>query len=681
VKIPRLFKKTYTAQQLDKKILKHVYQKADAKFLKTRFKKGDDDKYRFSTDGLEKKDARKLKELAKAIKRNRSGLKRGKLIFVALVVVAGLLFSVFFKDRLVEQGAEAALSAAFGAPAQMDGGRLSLVRGEFSFDALQVYDARDPGSYLFELGPSRVSFFWPALAYRRVLVPEVVGTGLAFGTAAPEPYTEIGDSGDPSPADDDAGGDAGTETETGESGFSFAPADFDAKAIVAEQASQFAIYGAVEEERAALERKKAEWESEIDTLEAELASLQTSFDGLPSASDLSDLTALQSNLANARAVASSAQSIQNRIADLDRRIRAEGDYLSTGVDRFSSAYDTDLAALRSVLPAGGFDAGDALGGYVESYLRDKIGPAYDWVLYGLSLVKKDGDDSERRPPRGTRRSGTVVNFPVTQFPRFMIQRMALSGDLGAFDVQHVSSDPDLVPEPWTAAGSWSWGDIPMDLGLALDLRSDEAGFFGLDVSASGAPISIDEGLDGVGLASLAGSLDLVADAAVGKDESGALRIDLELTNLNPAAAGNGAAARIVADSLAAADGLQIAATAEIANADLAGWSVESNAGSLVAARADELGRQALADAQAALEEEYSRLAEQYLADNPLIPPDVAAYAGDLSSLTGQAGGIEGGASGLQTALQDKVEDLGGSASEAVQDAVKDALPTINLPGF
>ena len=190
-KIPSLFRKKYTAKKLEKKIYKKLYVPEDKKYVKGLFteieKKGAKQIPIFAippekAEQLAKKDMKRLKALAKQIKKQKGRVNFVPLIVTAAFIVAIPICFITFKNIIVKKGITYACETIFEAKCDIQNVDFKLLDSSLKIKKLEIANKDDYMKNLVDIGSITVDFDLGQLLRKRFVADELSVLGVDTGT-------------------------------------------------------------------------------------------------------------------------------------------------------------------------------------------------------------------------------------------------------------------------------------------------------------------------------------------------------------------------------------------------------------------------------------------------------------------------------------------------------------------
>ncbi len=688
-KLPKILRKEYTEKKYRKRLLSRVHTEKGRKLLAEHFAQEDDGVYRPApAAGAPETDEARTKELArlaKEIKKNRSAVRKGRVIVVLVVLGSIVAFNLLFKNMLLERGAELGLEAAFRARAEVDNLRFSALDGSLTIDSIRVADRDAPMENLFELGPIAFRMLPVELLKGNVVIEEVSGEALQFGT----PRATSGALprfADPETADAPAGGagiDAGSGLLSG--GALDLP---DPREVVTSYINQSESLAAVEVLRDEAQEARRRWETRVEEL------TQSAERGAAEAEALRGIDPGEiDSVEEARGALETVDRARGTIRGLTEEIQAAagaaGQDLSAlqGVDStLRSAVEADVDDLLGRLP--GFEGGieGLVMGLIQGYLEERLGALYAQGERGLAIYRRLQSDEEREP-RGIGRRGTVVSFPSATFPRFYlgIARASVGnpeeGTFGEGSVQYISSDPDLVPQAPRVAYGDSRHGRRLDVEAVLPAVQEGNELAEVSVSVSGADTRLPGDLSQGVFDSLSAKSDTAIRLRLGRGGRGSGSIDLLLrgTNLGGEAPDD-PIRRALYDGIAGAESVSFAGEFAVADGRIVALSGSSNLAQILSDSVAALLREQRQRYEARLREELSQVLEERIALLREDRQELASVVEDAEALVGRSESWNQVVAETDREIRRRVEALQGETTRRAQEEAesrgRDALDQI-----
>lgn len=640
-RVPALFRKPRTQDQLRRRVLRRVYLPSDQAFIQSLYEPGEAQGSIHIRSNLSQDEMKRLRKLAKGVRANRGFLHPVKISLLIFVVVAVLVFNFVFRDRLVQAAFERGLEEVFQARSEVIGLQVKLLGPALEFDLLRVGDQRKPMQNLFELGSSRLELSLRELLRRRIVVEEFRISEIRFGTerstSAELPLDRQ------RPVTDTADGGAGSLVPELPSLESLGLADFDVAAFVEAHFQSLQTVAAIQAGVTEFEERIAYWESQVNEYQGSMRELQALSESLI-ALDPSTIRTVGQARETYNEVISGVERIESvaeELSSLRTQIVAEGDRLWTDVSALSATINADMEYLTSLLPS----PAEAGAGLAVALL----GPELIEQLLELRVRIEDGRSqlerlqelaASRSTAAGSRRQGRIVSYPSAEFPRYLLQLAELSGlrDPGTAgeeryegSLRAVSSNPNLVDEPTRLSFASSAESRELAFGTELDLRSRAETPVSLEIDARGYPYTAPTLPAAMGLQRFSALSNWELGLRVESDNwtRGALTLGLENIEVT-AAAGAGALGRLLVDVLEEAGAAQIQAEFAFHPSQAPSLNVRSDLEALLRERARGLAEEQLAEYEQQLRSELeSRIQAELAAFEP--------YLGELEALQDQIG--------------------------------------------
>ena len=521
-KAPGVFRKPIKKAKWEKKYLKKIYLPADRDFLKN-LADEEDGMIRISTEGLSKKDLKRLKLLGRVIKKNRK--KVNFILILIIVLLAGgiLFFNFYLKNRLVQQLLETKLEEVFEAQVDTGGVNLSIFRGEFSLDYMAIADAGNPLKNLVEFDSVDAVLSTAELLQGRVFIEELGFAGMKRGTAREVSgalEAGVADRGDEDAETPETGlmAAAGGSIDEVTGQLSALAGDFDAAALLESQKENFVSFTAVEESRAQVDEYRTYWEERIGEWNRRLSEWRDTagWIGTVDADSFATLESAGSTIGRLRTVYTDAgrdySELQTEYSSVQQQYGAAAGMASGIMD----AVETDYRYIESIvtLPAGG--KVDWAASVIEEQLSLPLSKYLDYLDRGLEWYGrfKRFSDAREEKKADARRNGRSLPPPADAPPAFTLVHAFASGrepELNySFDLRNLVSEPDK----WADETSLDIKIETAATGAATALIRET----GLRLDVPAAPFDLGGSLSALDLGAFSGKLSVGSD--VGWTEAG-----------------------------------------------------------------------------------------------------------------------------------------------------------------
>lgn len=691
-KLPKILRKEYKDKRYRRRILSRVHTEKGRKLLAEHFAQGDDGVHRPAAP-VEEDRIKELSRLAKEIKKNRSAVRKGRIILVVLVVGGIVAFNLLFKNMLLERAAERGLEEAFRARAEIDSLRFSAFQGTLTMDSLRVADRREPMENLFELGPIAFRMLPVELLKGNVVIQEISGEALQFGTPRETSGALLRFAEDPKgvpgggPGSATGGSAEGSMAAGGAGGLlSGGVLDLpDPRELVTEFVAASESLATIEGLRQQAEEAQGAWETR-------LAGLQ---EGAENAADRAaelqeinpgEIDSVDQALSARETVEAARESIRDATQDIRAAGRGAREDLAAVEDidnALRSAVEDDIDSLLSRLP--GFDGGveGLVAGLIQGYLQERLGNLYGYGQRGLAIYERLQADSNDEPPAGAGRRGTVVSFPSASYPRFYlgIARASVGnpeeGDFGEGSIEYISSDPDMVEE----APRLTYGDRRGGRELAVEaiLPAVQSGeeLAQVSISLAGVSTALPGDLSQGVFDRLSAESDAAIEFQLGRQGRGRGSIDLLLreTALDgplPEDPIRSALRQALADT----DSISFAGEFSFEDGRLVALDGSSNLGQILADSVARLLEERRQVYEARLREELNNALQERLATLREEQGELAAVVDDVQALVDRSESWNQVLAETEAEVERRLQALQDQAQEEVERRGQDALDNI-----
>ena len=190
-KIPSLFRKKYTAKKLEKKIYKKLYVPDDKKYVKSLFtevaKKGKKQTPVYAippekAEQLAKKEMKRLKLLAKQIKKQ-----KGRVNFVPLIVTIAFIVAIpvcftMFKNVIIKKAITVVCEKIFEAKTDIQKVDFKFLDSSLKINKIEIANKNDYMKNLVDIGSITIDFDMAQLLKKRFVADELSVLDVNSGT-------------------------------------------------------------------------------------------------------------------------------------------------------------------------------------------------------------------------------------------------------------------------------------------------------------------------------------------------------------------------------------------------------------------------------------------------------------------------------------------------------------------
>ncbi|MDR2343299.1 MAG: hypothetical protein LBD86_02060 [Spirochaetaceae bacterium] len=671
-KAPPMFRKPIPEKKFEKSIVKFIEIKADREYLFSVFELKDG--FYLVKPGITKKDAAKLKTLAKSVKANRAWSVRAiPLAASAITVSAAVVFCVFFMNPLLERALEQGLEALFEAHSEVDNFHLNPFRFRIGLSGLRVADRDNPMTNLFQMGRIEIRLLPQAALRGKVYIEEVSAGDIQFGTprkvsgalpAHPPKNTKPKTEAPAAPPLIDLAQFDGMELVRSEAD------KLDSKKLYDEAA---ALYGAAFET----------WNTRVADSKKQITEFQDAVKPFIefniNSVDIRDPAAIQNVIKlieDGKAVADRIKGAADQANGIVTGMQADIKNIDALANNAANAVQADINRLKSYIDF----SGGAYNSLVDPVLRQILtGVGWRYINYGKRALevfeKVKTARADQKAEKKETFGGRDVVFPLRRYPSFYMGKLAsdftVQGWNSAIDLRDVSSAPEITGRPVSLKLSVreTGGDGRfVSFSGSADFRDSAAELFDAELSGGNFLFTVGEELDTIGIGGFNGSAGMELRAEGGRD--GSVLIAGEANVKNPALLEpRGIVAEAISGAVSAAGAVELGFeyTRSPESRDDS-FSVNTNIGVLVVEAlkktAAEYARKAAAELERAVRSYISSYAGDYLSND------------DLNKLFAVARGDRDALGSLQSLVRNKISEMEQKVKGAAEEKAKEALEQV-----
>ena len=535
-------KKKINSKVFDKNYAKLLEHPKDNQFFKSCYEEKDG--FFYLKDSLEKADKKKLKELYKAIKANRKGpINFIPILIVGGIIAAGVFFFTVIANPLLGNALEKGLESIFEAKSNVRGFRFSLIKFEISVRGITVANADEPMKNLFQMQRTVIKLKPQAVLRGKIYIEEIRADEIRFGTdrtvsGALPGYVRRQDRVKP-------------EQPPGPPLIDLA--NFDAMALLNQEFDKLTTPKLYDTAITAYNETSEKWQNQVESGKEKVEELRTA------SAPIMNISASSFSVSSPEDI----QKIRDTINDIDTMIKSvqsaadEASKIVSGIEsdinmvrqleqNARNAINDDINHLKSYIDLGSGAAFEAIEPFIMDTLSDA---AQQYVTYGVialdALEKINAlsaqlpkSDKPKKVPKVPFKGRDVV-YPTKAYPAFYLGVLASDFTIDtwnwSFDLQGVSSDPDLYPGK----------PVTLDFGMkedggsrnrevvfagSADFRRNPVDRFKVNIDANGFPIGLRNQFDKLGIGGLTGESAFNVNASGQPDKSFSIGADVNLLN-------------------------------------------------------------------------------------------------------------------------------------------------------
>lgn len=185
-KLPKLLKKAYRADKIEKQLFKKIYISSDKAMLKSLFEENPEKPGTLKIPAdkmIEKLDFKRLKLIAKDVKKNRGSFKLLPFIATVIFIAAVILAFITFKNPLAKKGIQMGMQKIFGARTDIGRVNVEFLNATITINDLQQANANSPMKNIFQIDKTEIHFNLTEALRGKFDAENIEVTGLQIGTA------------------------------------------------------------------------------------------------------------------------------------------------------------------------------------------------------------------------------------------------------------------------------------------------------------------------------------------------------------------------------------------------------------------------------------------------------------------------------------------------------------------
>jgi len=677
-KIPKIFKKSFTEEEFNKRIVKKLFIHEYRNFIRNAFVKDENDRY-ILKDDLDKKELKTLKKIAKSIKSNTGFIFKRKVALVLLILGGIIGFNILFKDKLIERAVERGLQTIFDAKADIRGLKFQIFNARIYFNSLEVADSEEPFRNLFELGKTEVSLGIYQLLKGKVILNNIEfqeiqwGTertisGLLPGRKRISKKTGLRQTG-----------------EMEKQGISLAflqEAERVVDDILEEEKKNIKTLKLIEKLPRDYKEMQNKWESVIDRNKKEIVGLRTKVKPV-SEIKIKNIETLEDALSTYKKVEAAYNEIKKVELSLSKSHKEfKKDLVKVKEDKkkIEESIEGDFAYLSSFIksPEKKQSIANAI---LNRYLQKYLGKMYTYAVRGLYYAErlKPTLKQKIKKERPARARGRNVYFPSSVYPHFWLKNAGVSvgsrekKDLYEAVLKNLTSDHDLIDKPTTFALKRIDGVKEAKISGKIDGRSNqkEAALFEFDMK--NIPFVLSEGLEFLKVSRMDCDYKLNGKFSIDRTNKTSGTISITLFNIKLTLSDEN---DIIAKNLSrvlSATPVDIEAGYTVTEEDQFRLKIKSNLDALISGIVNKIALDMIKEAEEKLRSELDKLIKGQLGEYEALYKDFIGLDEDFNINLLDMNNYSKIVEDKKEEIDEKVENIKKQAQEKIEDKAKEEL--------
>ncbi len=350
-------------------------------------------------------------------------LNTGKLIVLGVLAAGIIVFSIFFKDRIITSYAEKGLERIFDEPIRITGLKTSFLSSRISASAVQIGDTAAENIVIdIDAG---------ALIKKRFIIENLSGSIVKRDS----------DTGEKTDRKETSG-----EKKNG--GFDFSSVIPEAGDLVSEHLKDFAAFREIDNTKILLKEKTDKLKEDTEELKKLSEKLKDKTERL-SKTKIKGIKDGTKTLAEISGLIKEINSAVKKTSELKKEIDRGVSSVREAEKKIKDAAEEDYGTIDSLVSDPGGSAKDFASEYCREILERKTGKFYPLISRGMEILNNIVSSEKEKSKKEYKRNGRTVYFKTAELPRFLLKKAYLTfgGNRITVEITNVSSDPGLLPSP------------------------------------------------------------------------------------------------------------------------------------------------------------------------------------------------------------------------------------------
>ena len=489
-----------------------------------------------------KSDFKRLKLIAKDVKKNKGSFKLIPFIATAAFVAAVVFAVITFKNPLAKKGLTMGMQKIFGARTDIARVNVEIFKATITINGLQQANANEPMKNLFEIEKTEVKFNLTEALRGKFDAQNIEVTGLKIGTdrtysgelpavakSAPNPYVQKALAAVNQKKDE--------AIDAAKNSIEAAFAEYNPENMIKNVQENLKSPALAKEVQAQVEASVEKWKNKPAEIEKQVNEFSSSVNSLVNKdwSSVNDPVAIKNAITEITSALEKSKSVTGAVKNVSNEIKADGENVKKISNDVQAAIKADTELVNTQLKkitSFNLDTGtQILSNAFNSALYAVCGEYYPYVSQAIDAALKAKQSASSDPKetqkkaaktqkRHTRLPGIDVWYKNDNVPRFLIERIAFSGLGVTAQGLEISNDMDKRGSPATLTGSYQEADRRTHKAkIVVDARSKtDNPLVGAEYSGNNYPFSFSSPYLNLGsntTLTATGTMDLTGAVSIG----------------------------------------------------------------------------------------------------------------------------------------------------------------------
>lgn len=501
-KLPGILKKNYKANRIEKKLFKKIYVSSDKTLVQSLFEENPKKPgclYIPRDKMIEKIDFKRLKLIAKDLKRQKGSFKLVPFLAVAILIVSAYFAVITFKNPLAKKGLTFIMQKAFGARTDISWVNVQFMRATITIGKLQQANKKSPMKNLFQIEKIEISFNLAELLRGKFDARNIEVSGLALDTDrtySGELPQESKKESKPNPQVEAMLAEINQRKDAAiiaaQKSIEAAFAEYNPVNMIANVRENLKSPEVAKETQTQVEEAIERWNAKPDELKNQVETfadntntfikqvdsiMRTDFSKMKNPVEIQNFgTQIKTSIDQVNSLISQSKEMTNSVQGVVADIKNDSLKIKDISVQVTNALKDDTALVKNQLDkitSFNLDTGTKiLSNALDSAMYAMVGSYYPYLVQGVNYAmelkakssnssKEDQKKAALLQPRHERLSGTNIYWKYDSVPKFLIENIHFSGlGISARGIQ-ISSDMDKRGAPATVTASYQQGETRM----------------------------------------------------------------------------------------------------------------------------------------------------------------------------------------------------------------------------